>query len=283
MDLSIITVTYCSQDYIDNCILSVVTHTLNCSYEHIIVDNASTDGTVALIEECYASYVRLIKNTRNLGFAAANNLAVKEAKGRYLLFLNPDMQILEGYLDALVAWMMARPGVGVAGCKLVSQTKEPHATLRPLKNLTLAPFLRIFLGGKTFAWAAACKFHYPDFDENKEQEVDLVRGAFFLMRRELVEKLGFAFDPRYFISYEDVDTCREAKKAGYSVVYTPCITCIDYVGRSFLKKRKAWVYRQVAKSFFTYVRKWHSPLHLLWLGVAIPLGFLLRMPSWARK
>src|SRR3972149_11560503 len=95
IDLSIITVTYQSREYIDSCILSVLTHILNYSYEHIIVDNGSDDGTVEMIEAGYLNFVRLIKNCSNVGFAAANTFAVKEARGRYILFLDPDMQLYE--------------------------------------------------------------------------------------------------------------------------------------------------------------------------------------------
>ena len=110
MDLTVVTVTYQSREYIDGCILSVATHILHSTYEHIVVDNGSTDGTADFVEQGYSHYVRLIRNRVNLGFAAANAQAVKEAKGRYILFLNPDMQLCEGSLDTLIAWMDKKRG-----------------------------------------------------------------------------------------------------------------------------------------------------------------------------
>lgn len=283
MDLTIITVTYQSNEYIDACILSVATHTLECEYEHIIVDNGSTDGTIDLIENGYASYVRLIKNGQNSGFAAANDLGVKEAKGRYLLFLNPDMQLHEGYLDTLIAWMDKRPDVGLASCKLLDSSNIPHEALRPSTFPTLLPYLPAFLKFAPFFCSVHPKFFYSSFNDELEQEVEVVRGAFMLMRREIIQKLGFAFNPCYFILFEDIDTCREVKRLGYRTVYFPHLSCIDYFGRSFLKQTKAWKYLRMAESFKTYVRKWHSPLHLLWVNLAIPLGFLLRIPEWGLK
>jgi GT2 family glycosyltransferase len=283
MDLSIITVTYQSRAFIDACILSVPIHILNCSYEHIIVDNGSTDGTVELIENGYSQYVRLIKNSKNCGFAQANEQALHYATGRYLLFLNPDMQMHEGFLDSMISWMDVRPEVGVAGCTLLSAAHAPHEALRPCTFPSLSPYLSALLKFKPFFCTIHPRFFYPHFDDAKEQEVDVVRGAFMLMRRAIYDKLGHAFDTKYFILLEDVDLCHEVKRLGYKVVYTPQISCIDYFGRSFLKQTGAWKYLRLTQSLRTYARKWHSPLHLLWLYPAIILGFLLRIPEWGLK
>lgn len=283
MDLSIITVSYQSQEQIADCILSVATHTARLRYEHIIIDNGSTDGTVSLIEAAFANSVHLIKNGKNVGFAAANQIGVREAKGRYLLFLNPDMQLQQGDLDSLIAWMELRPDVGIASCKLLSAALTPHPVLRPFKTPSLFPYLPAFLGLTPFFCSVHPKFLYSNFDDDLEQEVETVRGAFMLMRREIADLLGFAFDPRYFVLFEDIDICREVRKQGYKVVYTPLISCIDYFGRSFTKQTRAWKYLQTARSLKAYVRKWHTPLHLLWIQPAIFLGFVLRIPQWGVK
>lgn len=283
IDLSIITVAFQSREYIDACILSVVARTLSCTYEHFIVDNGSSDGTVELIENSYAHLVRLIKNSDNRGFAAANNQALKEAKGRYILFLNPDMQLQEGFLDTLIARMDARPEIGLASCKLLSCLNTPTGPLRPSKFPSLLPYLPALLKLRPFFCSVHPQFFYPKFDDDLEQEVEVVRGAFMLVRKEVLSKLGFAFDPRYFILFEDIDLCQEVKKLGYRVVYSPLISCIDYFGRSFLQQTKPWKYLQMTQSLKIYARKWHSPLHLLWLYCLIPLGFILRIPEWGLK
>lgn len=283
MDLSIVTVTYRSVDFIADCILSVVCHTLNIKYEHIIVDNGSQDGTVELIEEGYLNYVRLIKNDRNLGFAAANKLGVEVAKGRYLLFLNPDMQIHEGYLDVLVAWMEKHPLVGIASCKLLNFLEKAHPVLRPMKFPSLFPYFSMFIYPKPFFCTVHHKFYYESFQDDVEQEVEIVRGSFMIMPREIIDKTGFAFDPRYFLLLEDVDICKHVKKLGYKVVYTPIITAIDLLGQSFLTKSTAWKYLQMTRSLKIYVSKWHSKWHLIWLHFFIPIGFILRIPIWGIK
>lgn len=283
IDLSVITVTYQSKEYIGRCILSVMTRSFKCASEHIIVDNGSTDGTVEAIEEEYGRDVLLIKNTKNMGFAAANNQAVKVARGRFLLFLNPDMEIYEGRLDDLLDHSIARSDVGIVGCKLLSCNRCVIPKLRPLKFPSFLPYIPSFLKIKPFFCSVHENFYYPGFDDDLEQEVETVRGAFMLMRKETIERLSFAFDPRYFILWEDVDLCREMQRLGLKVIYSPRVSCLDHFGRSFSSQTKAWKYCQMAKSFLAYVRKWHSSWHLLWLYLLIPIGFLLRIYEWGVK
>lgn len=281
MDLSIITVTYQSKDYIDRCILSVITHTLKCTYEHIIVDNGSTDGTIELIEMGYSSFVHLIKNTKNLGFAAANNQAALLAKGRYFLFLNPDMELHKGYLDSLIEWMDKRPDVGMSSCKLLCNIKIPSIYLRPHQFFTLFSCCAWVLNFRSIVFHP--KSHYSDFDDDMEREVDLIRGSFMFTRRQIFEKLGFAFDPRYFILVEDIDLCHEVKRLGYKIMYLPCVDCIDYHGRSFNRRTDLWRDMNVMSSFAIYAWKWHKPHHQLWLQIAIVFGILFRIPRWIKN
>lgn len=253
---------------------------MRCSYEHLIVDNASTDGTVEWIEKWQPSSVRLFKNTKNEGFSSANNRALKKAKGKYILFLNPDMEIREGTLDALMKWMDQCPDVGLASCRLLNAAGQSPPFLRPHRFPHFLPYVASFLCLNSFFCTIHPKFFYPDFDDMKQQAVDVVRGAFMLTRRQTLDQLGFAFDPKYFLLFEDVDLCREIKNLGLQVMYTPQMSCIDYFGRSFVEHPPFWKYLRMAQSFTIYVRKWHSSFHLVWLVVLIPIGFLLRMGKW---
>ena len=111
-----------------------------------------------------------------------------------------------------------------------------------------------------------------DMDPDQEQEVDSIRGSFMLMRREFLDKTGWAFDPRYFIWYEDVDICREAKRHGYKVIYTPIITCVDYVGQSFKKRTTLWKQKQFTKSMLSYFQKWEPWYKWVWIALLRPVG-----------
>jgi GT2 family glycosyltransferase len=271
IDLSIITVTHQSADYIEDLIASVISGALRLHTEHWIVDNASSDKTVELIENNYASFVSLIKNKENLGFSAANNQAFKEVRGRYVLFLNPDMRVEEGSLDAMVQWMDSRMDVGIASCKLINPEGEflPHRAPFPFpkfpKNLCwlIWPF---FSRGK-IEWDPHCK---------EIKQVDAVLGAFMLTRRSFLDRLGFAFDPRYFLTFEDCDLCQEAKRLGLKVVYYPFACCIDYNSRSFSQKKFLWIYAQVSRGMYLYYQKW-GPWYASWLiGLFKPIGYFIR-------
>jgi len=274
-DLSVITVTYSSKPFIEDQVMSVLTSSGSLNYEQWIVDNHSKDGTADWIEERLLPYVHLIKNGENRGFSFANNQAVSRSFGRYFLFLNPDMRICEGSLDQLVSWMDAHPEAGLMGCKLLNEAGELYGHGQP------KPFPSFL---KEFLWLLRLDFLYPQkqkfFDSEQEQEVDMVRGAFMLVRREVVEALGWGFDPRYFILFEDTDLCREVKRLRYKVVYSPKMTCIDLNSRSFALCSGKWIYKEFSKSMLQYFQKWHPFYQGILIALAIPIGLLLRTPQW---
>jgi GT2 family glycosyltransferase len=255
MDVSIITLTWNSEDFITEQIVSVKKAAQTIAYEQIIVDNASTDTTIELVERNFPE-IKLIKNSANLGFAAANNNAVKEAQGKLLLFLNPDMRLSEVSLDKLVSWMNVHEDCGIVSCKLVSLEDKMRPIHKPTKFPTLYSLVVTALKLPILFPSILKKYTYSDQELFQDIEVDAVRGSFMLMRRELFEKLGFAFDPRYFIWFEDVDVCREAKRLGYKVMFTPLISCIDYAGQSFKKQNLVKRQKQFFKSAIIYLNKW---------------------------
>ena len=176
-----------------------------------------------------------------------------------------------------------REDVGLASCKLLDRLSSVHEALRPCHFPSLSPYFLSFLRIRSFFCSVHPKFYYAGFDDELEQEVEVVRGAFMLVRKSAIDKIGFPFDPKYFVLFEDIDLCREIRRIGLKVAYVPSVSCIDYFGRSFLFQSRAWKYLQVGKSLKRYVKKWHSPLHLVWLHCVIPIGFLLRVPEWGLK
>ncbi len=274
MDLSIITVTWNSAELIDKQLSSVQAGCKNISYEQFIVDNGSTDATLNLVKKDFPS-AHLITMTKNAGFGAANNEAAKQAQGAFLLFLNPDMHVEEGSLDTMVAWMKQHPDVGLASCKLVDEQGKLNEDAKPRRLPGLLDQLAIELKIPHFFPGILNNYLYSNFDADNEQEVDSVRGSFMLMRREVYEKLGWAFDPRYFIWFEDVDTCREVKRLGFKVMHTPIITCVDYVGQSFKKRTTLWKQKAFTNSMLTYFKKWEPWYVWIWIALARPIGIVL--------
>lgn len=273
-NISIITVTWNSAELIAQQIESVVSGCKKISCEEIIVDNASTDTTVALVQSHYP-VVQVIANTENKGFAAANNQALSLATGEFLLFLNPDMRVEEGTLDTLYDWMVAHPDVGIASVKLVDETGKINEDAQPRRFPGLVDQLAILSKVPHIFPHILDEYLMKGFDANREQDVDSVRGSFMMVRRDVVSRLGFAFDPRYYIWFEDVDICREAKKLGYRVVHTPVISCVDYIGQSFKKRDSVWKQKNFTGSMLTYFQKWEPWYVWMWIALFRPVGIFM--------
>jgi GT2 family glycosyltransferase len=276
-DLSIITVTHQSALFIEDQVFSILSGGTKLSLEQIIIDNASTDGTQEVLDRISPFLAKIIKNRQNVGFAKANNQALSCARGRYLLFLNPDMKVEKESLDKLVKWMDEHPETGISSCMLVDAIgRQQVAGLpRPLPKL----FFQIL-------WILRMNFlcSQPKKQEwTRLREAETIKGAFMLVRRELVEKLGFAFDPRYFLLYEDTDLCREAKRLGYKITFHPEVHCVDFNSRSFAVKPEPWIYCCFTKSMLLYFRKWEPWYRWIWIALLIPIGSLLRFPPWKRR
>ena len=271
MNLSVITVTWNSAKLIGEQIESVKNGCQNILFEEIVVDNGSIDETVKIIKEKYP-WVQVIANKKNLGFATANNQAAKIATGEFLLFLNPDMRVEAGSLDKIVEWMHCHTDVGLASCRLVDENGILNADAQPRRFPGVLDQLAIILKIPHLFPSILNRYMFKGFDADKEQEVDSVRGSFMIIRREVFEKLGWAFDPRYFIWFEDVDTCREVKKLGYKVVHTPIISCVDYIGQSFEQRTTLWKQTNFTKSMLQYFQKWEPWYKWMWIAIFRPIG-----------
>jgi len=271
MDLSVITVTWNNKENIGEQIKSVISGCKEILCEEIISDNGSIDGTVEYIKKEF-SHVQVVENKTNIGFGGANNRGYEVAKGEFLLFLNPDMRVESGSLDIILDWMKKHPDVGIVSPKLVDQNRNFNWEASPRRFPKLWEQIALVLKMPHLFPKMMDIYQMKDLDINKEQEVDSVRGSFMLMRRELVDKLGWAFDPQYFIWYEDVDICRECWKAGFKVVYTPIITCVDYVGQSFKKRTTLWKQKQFTSSMLRYFQKWEPWYKWMWIALFRPVG-----------
>lgn len=279
MDLSVITVTWNSEGLILKQIASVQKGVGELSYEHIIVDNASKDATVSSIQSTYP-HVQLIANTTNNGFSAANNQAVEKASGDFLLFLNPDMRVEPGTIATVVAWMKKHQNVGIMSPRLVDEHNNLNPDATPRRFPKLWEQLALLFKLPHVFPKLLDKYHMTGFADTELQEVDSVRGSFLLMRRSLVLQLGWAFDPRYYIWYEDVDICREAKRLGYKVMYNPMVSCVDYVGQSFKQRTTLWKQKQFTKSMLTYYQKWEPWYIWIWIAMCRPIGILI---TWGHE
>ena len=274
MDVSVITVTWNSAALVKEQVASVFAGCEHVTYEQIIIDNGSTDDTVSLVTQHFPN-ILLIANAKNQGFSAANIQGYQRSSGKYLLFLNPDMRVSPLSIDKIVSWMDTHTDVGIVSPMLVDEHGMLNWDATPRRFPRVWEQVCLLLKVHHIFPSLLNKYHMKDFDPTQEQDVDSVRGAFMLVRRDVIDALGWPFDPRYFIWYEDVDICREVKRLKYRVVYTPIITCVDYVGQSFKQHTSLWKQKAFSLSMLQYFQKWEPWWKWMWIAVCRPIGIFL--------
>jgi GT2 family glycosyltransferase len=226
--LSIIIVTFNSRAHIDRCLGSLTEHAPAVDREVVVVDNASTDGTVAAVRARWTG-VRVIEAGDNLGFARANNLGIRQTSGGLILLLNPDTIVPAGSIDALIAALEARPDAAVAGPRLVNAEGRAElsfgAMMSPLAELRQKTLVR---GNDRGVRAVSA---YVEWLTRHPREVDWVSGACMLLRRADVEAIGL-MDERYFMYAEDVDLCAAVRARGRKVLFAPSAQVVHLRGQS---------------------------------------------------
>jgi O-antigen biosynthesis protein len=231
MDLSVIIVNYNVRDYLGNALRSVSEALRGIDGEVIVVDNASDDGSVEMVRSDHPS-VKVISNAKNLGFAAANNLALREARGRYLLLLNPDTVVQEDTFQAIIRFLDGHPRAGIAGCRILN----PDGTLQPACRRSFptpwVAFTKISGLSALYPRSRAFgRYNLGYLDPEASHEVDAVSGSFMAVRREAYEQAG-GLDEEYFMYGEDLDWCYKIKQAGWEVWYVADTRIIHYKGES---------------------------------------------------
>jgi len=236
MDLSIIIVSYNTKDILKECIESIYKTAKNISFEVIVVDNASKDGTAELISNSKfpSSNFHFIQNKENLGFSKANNVGVKISTGKYVLFLNPDILVHEKTLEGMVKFMGADAStkIGAATCKVVlTNGKIDDASHRgfptPWNALTHFSGISKILGKTKFFGG----YSLGHLDFSKSHEIDALAGAFMIVRRKAGEEAKW-WDEDYFFYGEDLDFCYMLKQNGWKIYYVPQFSVLHYKGVS---------------------------------------------------
>lgn len=234
IDLSIIIVSYNTKEFLKKCLLSIVEHgSGRFAMEVIVVDNYSTDGSVEVIQSAsWRTKLKIIKNTDNLGFSKANNIGVKNSRGRYVLFLNSDTIVYPKTLETMVDFMDHCQDAGAATCKVMMLNKRIddacHRGL-PTPWNAFCHFLGLsksfpksrFFNGYNLGWMSLEKTH----------EIDACCGAFMIVRREAGEETGW-WDEDYFWYGEDLDFCYRLKEKGWKIYFVPTVSILHYKGVS---------------------------------------------------
>lgn len=199
--------------------------------EVLLVDNASTDGTTSTVRERFPA-VRLIENRENLGFSRANNQALSQSRGRFILLLNPDAELQTGALEALVSRLEARPQAAVVGPRVIDGQGRPQSTRRRFPTLGTefleSTLLQRFL---PLDHPVLRRYYLLDRSDEEAQAVDWLVGACLLVRRAALDQVG-PLDERFFMYFEEVDWCQRLRWAGWEILYEPSALVVHHGGRS---------------------------------------------------
>ncbi|MBM4055557.1 MAG: glycosyltransferase family 2 protein [Planctomycetes bacterium] len=275
--ISVIIVTWNSSSWIVNCLKSLRNDLRSLSHLIIIVDNASTDQTVSLIKTQFPETI-LIENKTNVGFAQACNTALLQSDSGYVLFLNPDTEVIPGMTDTLLIFMEEHHEAGAIGPTLLnpdSSLQLSGNTFPNLKNiLSESLFLdRLFPHSRLFG-----SHKMSHIDRSKVFMVDWTMGSCLLVRRKALDKAGM-FDSHYFLFFEETDLCLQLRNAGYKIYILPDAKLIHFGGASSPELYNTEKIIYYHRSLFYYFRK-NMPQQLIFLKMIILVRSLLRIFLW---
>ncbi|MCX8022634.1 MAG: glycosyltransferase family 2 protein [Syntrophorhabdaceae bacterium] len=286
LDLSICMITWNAIKLTGDCIKSIIDKTKGITYEIILVDNGSSDGTVEFIRENYPE-VKLIVNEKNEGFTYANNQALKVSRGRYAILLNNDMVLKEDALTKMVRFLDAHPDIGALGCRL----KFPDGTIQHTahgdarwQDLIYAAFYlyRIFPKSREFGHMDCSYLNLED--DTLVADVGWVAGAALMVRQDAIKKAGL-MDERIFIFSDDWEWCQRIARTGYRVVYYAGAEIIHfhgqattaYTGSALNEVRKKSILRFTATAMYVFRRlNGKSPVKILLFDLSYRLFCLSR-------
>lgn len=281
-DLSIIIVNWNAKEFLMDCINSIIDNTKEITYEIIIVDNNSNDGSVVMLKSNFgnASNVIIIDNEENKGFAGANNQGINISKGTDILLLNPDTIIQGNVISETFKCLEKDENLAIAGCTVLNPDGSLQLACRRMVPSIKDAFFKLF--GFTKLFKKLNRYNLNDAPIDEFLAVDAVSGSYLMIKKEVIEKIGL-LDEEFFMYGEDMDWCLNAKMAGYEVRYCPVGTIIHYKGESS-KQHSFKANYEFYRSMLIFYKKNNKQKNfflvnwIVYLGIAI-LGFIAIIKS----
>lgn len=271
MLLSIIIVNYKVRELLKQCLHSIYASTLKEDIEIFVVDNDSNDNCINYLQPIFPK-VKYIQSNENIGFARANNLAINQASGKYILLLNPDTIIGEHVLENTVQFMEKNPKTGALGVKMIDnsghflpESKRGFPTMW-VSFCKLSGLNSLFKNSRLFG-----KYHLRYLDENQPHEVDILCGAYMLLRHEAIREIG-SLDEKFFMYGEDIDLSYRIQKSGWKIQYLPT-KILHYKGESAHKNDLHYV-KIFFDAMYIFYRKHFPKYNLLYLCL-VKLGMIV--------
>jgi len=255
--ISVIIVNYNVREFLLHSIQSIVRALSEITHEIIVVDNASVDGSVQAVEKKFPE-VKIIANTKNLGFSAANNQAIKSSLGEYIVLINPDTVVQEDTFSKLLEFMDSNQDAGGATCKILNpdgtfSIDSRHSIPTPSTALwKLIGFNRLFPKSKTFG-----RYNLTYLDPNETYTVDAISGSFMFLRKKAVDDVGL-LDEDYFMYCEDVDYCYRMNKQKWKIYYVPESNVVHYKGESTKKSNIDYIINFNKSLYLFYKKHFHE-------------------------
>ena len=285
-DFSVIIVSFNTQDQILNCLASIFGQLNGVDGEIFVVDNNSTDGTPQTIKEKYPS-LQLIANHENLGFAKANNLAIKRASGKYIILLNSDTILKSCFFDQVIQFMESRQDVGIAGCLLRNtdgsvQTSAYANYPGILTEIVGYSFLNVFLNRVSPFRKYPGKYALSPEEHQRAQEVAHVTGACMIIRKQVFDDVGL-FDENFFMYREETDLCKRTSEKGWKIYLYPSVEVIHHHKQSSKKLSDRGVNYRMTSHYLYFQKHYGIILTGVSYGLAIFLSVFQVMILWLAK
>lgn len=277
--LSILIVNWNTRELLRACLQSILDHPPTRTYEVIVVDNASTDSSVEMVQAAFPS-VRLFASHQNLGYAAGNNQAFALASGSFLLTLNPDTEFDDDSLDRAIEVLESNPRYGILGAKQISLDGSIQSSVRGFPTLSGIAGELIGLS-RALPKSVFASYRLPAFDYDLEQPAPQPMGTFLLFRRDALQAVGdpaLPFDENFPIFFNEVDLLFRLHKAGWPCLYSPRVRVIHHGGEGTKQVRKSMIWES-HRSLVRFLRKhqwrwWNAPILLVVFGLVYVGAFV---------
>lgn len=272
--ISVVIVNYNVKEYLEQALLSIKKALANFPYEIFVVDNASVDGSVPYIKKRFPG-INLIALKENIGFGRANNIALKQARGEYIVLINPDTVVQEGTFVELLQFFEEHPDAGAVTPKILNSDGSfsvdcRHSIPTPMIAFwKVIGFSKLFPKSKIFA-----RYNLTYLDENEIYAVPAISGSFMMVKKSVLDVTG-DFDERFFMYCEDIDLCHRINERGYKIYYVPTTDIVHYKGESTKKNNLDYI-KTFHRSLYQFFQKYYGKRHLIFFRWFIILGIFFR-------
>lgn len=275
--ISVVIVSFNVRDYLMDGVSALYADTTlppKLSIEVLVVDNASSDGSVEAVETKFPQ-VTIVRQSENVGFGRANNAGLQKCRGELVLLLNPDVNVDRGCLPALADFLLANPEAGAAGPRLRRPDGRLDLAARRGFPTLAAAFYRVVGLGRLFPKSPRFnRYNMGSFADGAVHEIDAGTGACLMVRRSAIDQVGL-FDPDYFMYGEDLDFCYRLKQKGWKIFYVPAAGAVHVKGASSRQATSAMLY-EFHRAMWLFHRKHYAA------RLPAPINGLVWSAIWAR-